>query len=175
MKTIPHLKEAVIKLDENRGKMEDMGTIRVDVRNVEQLKHEARTSGFTLFVDEPEERGGTNAATNPLSYFVLGAASCFLTQIARSTIINGYEIDSMEVTARGHFRRTTREFTEVIYDIRLTGSESNDRTIELLHDAESRCFVHQTLKKSLPLISNLSMNGTLLVTSTVGPDGAKSE
>ena len=131
MKTIPYLKDAVIKLDQNRGKMEDIGTIRVDLKNVEQLKHEGKTSGFTVFVDEPGERGGTNTATNPLSYFLLGAASCFLTQIARSTIINNYNIDTMEVTARAHFRRATREFTEIIYDIRLTGQEDKERTIEL--------------------------------------------
>ncbi|MGI0080024.1 MAG: OsmC-related (seleno)protein [Nitrososphaerales archaeon] len=174
MKTIPELREAVLKLDEQRGRMpRDVTTIRIDVRNLEQMHLEGLLEGFSVSVDEPPQRGGTNAGPSPLHYFLLGAASCFLTQMARVAIIKEMKIDSMEITARAHADRAkSRRFIDMIYDIRATGTETKDKTIELLHQAEEMCFVHNTLKSVIPMTSNLSLNGTQIATHTLGPGNA---
>lgn len=171
MKTIPELTDAVLDLEKKRAKIGgDIGTVRVDLKHIEQMRHEAVSEGFTLTVDEPVLRGGTNQALHPLGYFILGAASCFLTQFARLTIIKKMKIDTLEMTARAHYDRSTlRRFTEIIYEVRLVGPESKERAIELLHEAESRCFVHQSLRQTVPLTTNLSLNGTHIISSTVGP------
>ncbi|MGH2510623.1 MAG: OsmC-related (seleno)protein [Ktedonobacteraceae bacterium] len=162
-------------MDEQRAKLgKDIGTIRIDVKHLEQMHHEATLEGFTLSVDEPKQRGGTNTGPSPLTYFLMGAASCFLTQMARATIIRDFKIDTMEITARAHVDRAkVRKFVDVIYDIRLTGMETKEGAIQLLHEAEEMCFVHQTLKDAIPITSNLSLNGTQIATHTLGPDAAK--
>lgn len=171
MKTIPELNAAVLGLEKQRTKVGgDIGTVRIDLTNIEQMRYEAKSEGFTLTVDEPVRRGGTNKGLHPLGYFILGAASCFLTQFARVTIIKNMKIDTMEMTATAHYDRSKlRRFTDIIYDVRLTGSESKENTIELLHEAQNRCFAHQSLKQTVPLTTNLSLNGIRIASSTVGP------
>jgi len=172
VKTIPELIPAVIELEKQRGKPGgDIGTVRVDLTSVEQMRLEAETEGFKLSVDEPRQRGGTNVGLHPLGYFVLGAASCFLTQFARVTILKNQKIDSMEMTARAHYDRSKlRRFTDIIYEVRLLGSESEERAIELLHEAEDRCFTHQSLRRAVPLTTILSLNGKRIAISTLGPE-----
>lgn len=176
MKVIPELLETIVKtqfIDEaDIVKLGNgVGTVRVDVRNVEQLKHEAKCRDFNLTVDEPPERGGTNTGLNPLGYFLLGGASCFLNQLVKVAMVNKLNLDSLEITARGHIKRTGgREFTDIIYDVRLVGSESDENLKDLLYEGEKRCYVHQTLKKAIPLTTNLSLNGKLVTSHTLGPD-----
>jgi putative redox protein len=174
MKTVPQLKDTVIKLEEQRPTIgNNIGTVRVDVKNVEQVRNEAILRGFSVTVDEPVERGGTNSGPGSLNYFVLGAASCFLTQMVKVSMIKNLKIDSMEITARAHTDTVkTRKFLDVIYDVRMTGDEAKEKLVDLLHEAEDRCFVHQTLKSSIPLTSNLSLNGTQIASHTLGPGTA---
>jgi uncharacterized OsmC-like protein len=170
MKVVPELRDAVVRMDEQRkvpGK--EITTVRIDLRTLEQLHHEAKAEGFTVHIDEPKERGGTATGCSPLHHFVIGAASCFLTQMARLTIVKNLKIDSMEILARAHADRKSREFLDMIYDIKMTGSENKEEVIKLLHESEALCFVHQTLKKVIPLTSNLTFNGELLTTSALGP------
>lgn len=171
MNTIPELKEVVVKWEDRRlAPPFDRGTVRTDLKYVEQMRFEAKCFGFTFPIDEPPERGGTNVAPDPLAFFVTGAASCFLNQIARVVMIKNHSIDDIEMIARAHWdRANAREFTDMIYDIRLTGSESKERAIELLHDAEKRCFTHRTLSRAIPMTSNVYLNGTLITTNTIGP------
>jgi len=54
----------------NRGQI----TFRAVANIVENVHLEGTVRGFCLESDEPEERGGTNLAPAPLSYFLIGAA-----------------------------------------------------------------------------------------------------
>jgi len=54
----------------NRGKI----TFRAVANIIENVHLEGTVRGFRLESDEPEERGGTNLAPAPLSYFLMGAA-----------------------------------------------------------------------------------------------------
>lgn len=173
MKVIPELRDAVIRFDLERAKGgQGLGTIRTDLKNIEQLHHEASLREFTVTIDEPEKNGGTNTGPNPLGYFLIGAASCFFNQLTKVTIIRNLKIDTLEMTARGHvdLARHGGHFTDMIYDVRLTGSESREKLLEMLAEAEDMCFVHQTLREAIPLTANLSINGVEVTSHTMGPN-----
>lgn len=143
-------------------------TVVVDLTHTEGMRHEAKSEGLTLIIDEPPSRGGTDAGMNPLSLFVAGAASCFLTQLVRVAQARHLKMDGIQITAKAHHDK--REFTDVIYDVRLTGSEGKENALELLRAGEDRCFPNQTLKKAIPVTYNLSLNGNHLTSHTMGPD-----
>lgn len=172
LKTIPELREAVVHPGSEASPIgRPVTTIRIDLKQIEQLKFEAKTQGgFTIFSDEPTQRGGTNFAPSSLNYFVFGAASCFLSQMTKVCIIKNLRVDGIEITARGHVDRTKRKFTDFVYDVRLTGSETKENITELLYKAEEMCFVHQTLKDAIPVTSNVSSNGLAVATHTLGPN-----
>jgi uncharacterized OsmC-like protein len=172
MKLIPELNEQLRKLEDwkSAGIGKQIGTIRVDARQMEQLRHEINCEGFTLTVNEPSKRGGTNLGLYPLGHFVTGAVACFLTNMAKAAILMNLKLDTMEITARGHYDRgPARTFTDFIYDVRLTGEETIENVTKLMYEAEERCFVHQTLKKALSLTSNMFLNGAQVATHTLGP------
>lgn len=152
-----------------------VGTVRVDVRHVEQLHLEAvcwegTDYKFKVTVDEPPSRGGDAAGPAPLSYFILGAATCLLTQYAKIAILNGLQLDSISMTARGHFdRQVEGAFTDITYDLCLTGREDPDRIRALAKDAEEHCFASNTLKKVVKLFTNVEYNGRRLLTLTSSP------
>ncbi|MGI0080926.1 MAG: hypothetical protein ACRECH_15040, partial [Nitrososphaerales archaeon] len=54
------------------------GAERVDIRYYGNMKFVAKKNDFDLFIDEPSDRGGTNAGPNPLAYFLTGCASCLM-------------------------------------------------------------------------------------------------
>lgn len=64
------------KFRESAGKGANKGkiTFRAVANIVENVHLEGTVRGFHLESDEPEERGGTNRAPAPLSYFLMGAA-----------------------------------------------------------------------------------------------------
>jgi len=171
MKPIPELKKVLEERYDlsSLPAAKQIGTFRVDIKNVEHVRHEATVRDWTFIVDEPPERGGTNKGLNPLGYFVLGAAACFMSQLSKAAIVHELKIGSMEITARAHTDMVNRVFTDAIYDIRLTGEEGVESSVKLMHEAEERCFVHQTLKKAIKITDNLYLNGTLVSTSTLGP------
>jgi uncharacterized OsmC-like protein len=147
-----------------------IGTVRVDAVYVKQLRHsavcwEGAELKFPLTVDEPQSRGGDATGPAPLSYFVLGAATCLLTQLAKLSMLGELQIDSLSITARGHFERKLEgSFTDIIYDVKITGAEGESRVEKLCRDAERQCFASNTLRKAIDLVTNIDYNGSRLVT-----------
>ena len=147
------------------------GTQRVDLRLVGHTSFEAKTGAFNLVVDEPGDRGGTGLGPAPLNYFLLGAASCLMMQYARISIAEGVPLDSLEMTGRGHVdKRRGGSYFEMIYDIRIQSGESPERILMLARESEEFCYVHQTLNKSVRLITNVNLNGKLVGSLVTGPD-----
>ncbi|HUI86963.1 MAG TPA: OsmC family protein [Nitrososphaerales archaeon] len=173
MKVIPELKQKIIEFDQMRSKgPQEIGTIRTDLRNVEHLHHEAKLREFTVTIDEPEKNGGTNTGPNPFGYFLIGAAACFFNQIAKVAIMKDLKVDTLEMTARGHvdLAKVGGHMTDIVYDVRLTGAETKEKLVDMLTEAEGMCFVHQTLKRAIPITANISMNGADVTSHTVGPN-----
>jgi uncharacterized OsmC-like protein len=165
LKAYPELVVVVKKEDnERRGLREaKIGAQRVDIQLVEQLRFRASFGQFVFTIDEPPERGGTDAGLPPLAFFVAGAASCLLTQYAKLAIAKDVPFKSMKAIARGHFdRRVGGAFTEMIYDIVIESPAPEDEVRALAREAESMCYAHNTLKKVVRMETRLTLNGKRL-------------
>jgi len=165
LKTYPELAVVVKREDNERRNLREakIGTQRIDIELVEQLRFKASFGGFDFTIDEPPERGGTNAGLPPLAYFLAGAASCLMTQYAKLAISNSIPLMSMKAIVRGHFdRRMGRSFRDMIYDIEIESPASEDTVRKLAREAEVMCYAHNTLKKAVHMQTNLTLNGRRL-------------
>jgi uncharacterized OsmC-like protein len=108
-------------------------------------------------IDEPEIRGGKGTGPNPLGYFFTGAASCLMMQYANVLKEKPMPMESIKMLARARNDREARVFTDVIYQVDLTGLLSEADAETLPKAASERCFVENT--KSLPITTEVSLNG----------------
>ena len=162
MKTYPDLTTIVKGEDEERRTLAEakIGTQRVDVELVEHLRFQASSGRFSFTIDEPPERGGTDAGPPPLAYFVAGATSCLMTQYAKLAIAKDVQVKSMKAVTRGHFdRRVGGAFKDMIYEIAIEGTADEDAIKAIAREAESMCFVHNTLKNAVRMETHLTLNG----------------
>jgi uncharacterized OsmC-like protein len=145
---------------------ENLGTERVDISHLGDLKFRVKKADFDFTVDEPSDRGGTNVGPNPLGYFLAGAASCLMMQYVRLATAKGIPIEHFEMTARGHFQRRIRgTFTDMVYDVKIQSPQDDSAIIALSKSAEDMCFVHQTLLRAgVKMTTNVSHNGKQVVT-----------
>ena len=165
LRTYPDLVAVVKKEDGERRSLgaEEIGTHRIDVQLIEQLRFEASFGDFSFTIDEPPERGGTDAGLPPLSYFLAGAASCLLTQYAKLAIAKNVPLTSMKAVARGHFdRRVGGAFKDIIYEIAIVSPAGADAIGDIAREAELLCYAHNTLKNSVHMQTNLTLNGERL-------------
>ena len=165
MKTYPRLAAVVKKEDSERRSLTEptIGTHRIDIELVEQLRFRASFGHFSFSIDEPPERGGTDAGLSPLAYFVAGAASCLMTQYAKLAVAKDVEIRSMKAVARGHFdRRIGGAFRDMIYEIAIESAADEGTIREIAREAELMCYAHNTLKNTVRMQTNLTLNGKRL-------------
>ncbi len=156
------IKEHVKKRHEADDEEFLFGAERVDLKRTDHLTMEARKRHFTFLVDEPKERGGKDKGPNPLAYFMAGAASCLMNQFDTDAIYRGIRLDTVDLTARGHFdRRMGGVFSDMVYDLRLSSPASKDDILSLAKEAEEMCYAHNTLKKAgVKMVTNIFLNGT---------------
>lgn len=180
MKVDKNLAPGIVSYIENRKKTTDkskmLGVIRIDLKHVDHLNFQgiAKEGGnFTVEIDEPPERGGRGKGPTPLNYFLIGAGSCLLMQWAKIAVIEGLDVDNLEATARGHTdRRIDGYFTDFVFDVRMDGKESVERIKQVAKESERLCFVHNTLKRGVPVTTNITLNGKLIYSTTSGPEGS---
>ncbi len=170
----PGLKAYLDNRRNNTDKSKMVGTIRVDLKHVEHLNFQAiaREGGnFTVEIDEPPERDGHGRGPTPLNYFLIGAGSCLLMQWAKIAVIEGLNIDNLAAIARGHTdRRIDGYFTDFVFDIKMDGKESEERIRQVAKESERFCFAHNTLKRAVPVTTNVTLNGKLVYASTSDPE-----
>jgi uncharacterized OsmC-like protein len=149
-----------IRLSSTGDDNEYFGAERVDVTYTEHLMFTVKKAKHSFLVDEAEDRGGTDRAPNPLAYFLAGAASCLGMQYIKLAILKNVNLTSLAITVRGHYsRKMGGAFSEIIYVVRVESEENNSIIAELAEEAEKLCFVHQTLKNAVKLITNVYLNG----------------
>lgn len=112
-------------------------------------------------IDKPEIRGGKGLGPTPLGYFVTGAASCLMMQYANVLKEKPMPVESIKMLARPHNDREAR-----IYQVDLTGPISEADAETLAKAASERCFVENTIVKSLPITTEVSLNGKKVVSFT---------
>jgi uncharacterized OsmC-like protein len=165
LKTCPEL-AAIVKTEDNERRNlteAKIGTQRIDLELVEQLHFKASFGRFSFTIDEPPERGGTDAGLPPLAYFVAGTTSCLMTQYMKLTIAKDIPLTSMKAVARGHFdRRVGGAFRDIIYEITIESPASAEAIREVAREAELMCYAHNTLKNSVQMKTNLRLNGKQL-------------
>jgi len=109
------------------------------------MRNEVNVRDFLLTVDEPEESGGGSKGPDPLSHFLVGVASCLMTQYVRLAALDRIDFQELDVPARGHLVGKLRgSFERMICDTMVTSSEREDRIKQLALKAEA-CYVHVTL------------------------------
>jgi uncharacterized OsmC-like protein len=131
--------------------------------------HKSDEKTFEIQIDEPPSRGGQNEGPSPLSYFVTGAASCLAMQYMNVLNEQPLPIESMKVLARAHNDRGARIFTDMVFQVSLTGPISPSDAEGLARAASKRCFVENTLEKAIPLTTEVELNGKPVVTLTRTP------
>jgi uncharacterized OsmC-like protein len=150
-----------------------IGTIRVDITRREQKAFEAtyrsEDRAFEIQIDEPEARGGGNQAPSPLSFFVMGTASCLAMQYVNVLQERPLPLEGLKVMARAHNDRQARIFTDMTFHVRLTGPISRADAEALARAASQRCFVENTLEKAIPLTTEVELNGEKIVTLSRTP------
>jgi uncharacterized OsmC-like protein len=151
-----------------------IGTIRVDIDYQGQKAFGATLKGedrsFELQIDEPIVRGGQSTGVWPLGYFVTGAASCLAMQyvnVIRDENIAG--VEGIKMLARAHNDREAKIFTDMIFQVSLTGSITPERAEALARAASARCYVENTLVKAIPLTTELELNGRRVATLSRTP------
>lgn len=162
LKIYPELVAVVKSEDSERRNLKEIkiGTQRINIELVEQLRFKASFGRFSFAIDEPPERGGTDAGLPPLAHFVAGAASCLMTEYVKLAIAKDIPLTSMRAVARGHFdRRMGGAFTDMIYEISIESPAGEDKILEIAREAESMCFAHNTLKSAVRMQTNLTLNG----------------
>ena len=130
-----------------------IGTVRVDITHQDHKTFEAvfktEDKSFQLMIDEPEIRGGKGTGPTPLGYFVTGAASCVMMQYANVLKEKPMAVEGIKMLARAHNDREARVFTDMMYQVDLTGALSEADAETLAKAASERCFVENTIAKSL--------------------------
>jgi len=147
-----------------------IGTVRVDIARQEGKTFEAvyktEEKSFQLLIDEPEIRGGKGMGPTPLGYFVTGAASCLMMQYTNVLIEKPLPVQSIKMLARAHNDREARVFTDMIYQVDLTGPISDADAEALAKAASERCFDENTIAKALPITTEVSLNGKKVIAFT---------
>lgn len=147
-----------------RGQASDkeflFATEGIDLKIISQLKFEARRRQFNFYIDEPPERGGTDAGLNPLAYFIAGAASCLLNQYAMLAMGRDLPLHGT-LSARASFdRRLGGAFEAIDYDVRLESTASEDEIRRLSKEALGMCYANNTLRRAgVKITANLFLNG----------------
>jgi uncharacterized OsmC-like protein len=147
-----------------------IGTVRVDITHQDHKTFEAvfktEDKSFQLMIDEPEIRGGKGTGPTPLGYFVTGAASCLMMQYANVLKEKPMAVESIKMLARAHNDREARVFTDMIYQVDLTGTLSEADAKTLAKAASERCFVENTIAKALPITTEVRLNGKKIISLT---------
>lgn len=175
---VPDIARHLDKRGDAAGTENMRGSHRIDLEHVEHLSFRgiAKEGGnFTVTIDEPVDAGGHGAGPRPTSYFLLGAGSCLLMQWAKLAMIKNLNLDNLRAIVRGHTNGAIDGyFTEFIFDISVDSLESEEKIKQVAQESERFCFVHNTLKRGVRCITNVSLNGRSIYSNTAGPNSSTS-
>ena len=139
----------------NGGKV----TLRATAKLIENTYLEGRIGKFHFASDEPAERGGDDRAASPLEHFLMGAAFCFLSQVAQFAPLYKVEIEDADVDLRVEFDDAEKHglpgpgaaFTTVVYKVKIKSSSPAEQVEKLLTHAERGCHTAQSLRAAVPV------------------------
>ena len=139
----------------NGGKV----TLRATAKLIENTYLEGRIGKFHFASDEPAERGGDDRAASPLEHFLMGAAFCFLSQVAQFAPLYKVEIEDADVDLRVEFDDAEKHglpgpgaaFSSVVYRIKIKSPSPAEQVEKLVAHAERGCHTAQSLRAAVPV------------------------
>jgi uncharacterized OsmC-like protein len=127
----------------------------------------AETSQYEVFADEGPRMGGENSAPRPLTYFLLSAGFCALTQLHRYSEMMKIELKEAKVTVRSGFRtdgsvlRGTVQARAVGFEIEfdVQSEAPPEKVAACIKAADAGCFVMQTVRNPTDVTTTVRLNG----------------
>ena len=142
--------------------------VSVDSHLVEAFRSQAKTRGFEVVVDQPENMGSTNQGPRPSELLLAALAACH--EVTYRLYADAMDIELKEVAvsvtgvsdARGFFNveeGIAAGFSEVYGEIRID-SDASDEDIERLRQAVNlHCPVLDDLRKPLKVELDVKRSG----------------
>jgi len=136
-------------------------TVTIETVLGEKFKIESKIGKHTVYVDQPEAMGGTDAGPNPLQYFLLSLAGC-ISSIARIIAMQKrIPFRSMKLTVKGDLNtdvllgcknkdnRAGFNGIEVEADIDADMPQSEKESF--IKEVDSRCPVSDNILNTAPI------------------------
>ncbi|MCK9391323.1 MAG: OsmC family protein [Syntrophales bacterium] len=141
--------------------MAKVKTVSIEARLDEKFKVEVKTGDRTIYVDQPEIFGGTDAGPSPMEYLFSSLAGCIGTTariIAGQKNINlsgmGIEIEGSLDPAiiYGKSKEGRAGLTGVKVTLNIDSDMSREEKATFVKELESRCPVSDNIANATPLI-----------------------
>lgn len=135
-------------------------TFSVKGENTSPAKFVAKTRGFQLIIDEPQELGGTNEDANPVEYILAGLTGCL--NVVGHLVAKelGFTINNLKIEVSGTLNPsklfgTSNQERAGFKEINLELIPKTDASIETLSKwlkiVEERCPVKDNLSNRTPV------------------------
>lgn len=146
------------------------GVVSVESKVLHNYTCEAKVGRFRFVADEHPDSGGSGKGPTPLQYFLAGLLFCEQVIFVRHCAAHGIQVDSLETSVRGYFDRrgnygvaeVDAAFNQIVVTVRIKSPERPDRISEAIARLEKHCPAYNTLKKSVQVIHDVTLNGLKL-------------
>ena len=140
--------------------MAKMKTVSIEAKLGEKFKVEVKAGNHTLYVDQPQAGGGTDAGPNPIEYLFTSLAGCIATVARIIAIQKRLQLRGMDMKIEGEFdqeiilgkskeNRPGLTGIKVILDI--DSDMSKEEKEAFVQEIESRCPVSDNIEKTTPV------------------------
>ena len=140
--------------------MAKMKTVSIEAKLGEKFKVEVKAGNHTLYVDQPQAGGGTDAGPNPIEYLFTSLAGCIATVARIIASQKRLQLRGMNMKIEGAFdqeiilgkskeNRPGLTGIKVILDI--DSDMSKEEKEAFVQEIESRCPVSDNIEKTTPV------------------------
>ena len=123
------------------------------------MRHRVEVDGHTVFVDEPEESGGTNTAPAPTDLLAAALASCTVMTVEMYAARKGWDLAGIEAVVDFAGAPKAGENASFVVDLRLPVGLDPDQ-IERIEKVAAKCPVHRTLASTVEIETGISTLGS---------------
>lgn len=125
----------------------DTEIIRVDSIWLGDKKSKASIRDFTLIIDNPKERGGTNLGPRPTETLLAALGGCFIIALSRIGERMRISLSDLQLELRGRINQESHSVEKINISVRITADQNDQRRLErLVQIAREYCTVSKTLE-----------------------------
>jgi len=128
-----------------------MSDHRVTLTNVEgDPALHVRVRDLDLYLDSPEERGGTNKGPSSREYFLMAVGGCFLKNLRAAIAARDADVHDIEVEAIGTQAEAPRRIAHV--ELVITAHYSDEAQMHhLVEIADRGCLIANTVRGAVEM------------------------